>query len=127
MLVVQAPPHAPGDLLISDISISNVSQLPSLARAVNFDSCMTTSYQRRGITIAKPIDLATPVAVTVQNTTGAPVPAVSVGFISPPAFAIGELNKAYQCLPGSARRQLESQGASPTQLLGGATAGRVIG
>jgi hypothetical protein len=123
-LVIQADPHVPGDLVITDISVSNVSQLPSLAQNLPIESVEASQFSRQGITIAKPLDLATPVSVTVQNTS-ANVLNCAVGFISPPAFAIAELGKSYASLPGSERRKLESIGASPAQLFG--SVGRVIG
>ncbi len=118
----------PGELTITDISINNISQLPSLAQGIPFEAFQPNNFQRQGIMIAKPLDLGTPISVTVNNSTGAPIAAIHVGFVNPPSFAIAELQKRFAVLPARERKELEKIGASPIQLLGAnGTAGRVIG
>ena len=119
----------PGELVITDISINNVSQLPSLAQTIPFEAFQPNNFQRSGFVIAKPLDLGTPVSVTINNTTGAPIADIHVGFVNPPAFAIAEMSRSYSVLPAAERNALEKVGASPMQLLGAQAlpSGRIIG
>jgi hypothetical protein len=119
----------PGELVITDISINNVSQLPSLAQTIPFEAFQPQNFQRAGFVIAKPLDLGTPVSVTISNTTAAPIANIHVGFVNPPAFAIAEMSRSYSVLPASERNALEKVGASPMQLLGAQAlpSGRIIG
>ncbi len=131
MLVVDTTTAiAPGDLVISNISINNVSQMPSLAQTIPFEALTPANFTRQGYCIAKPLDLGTPVSVEITNTTAAPLAAIHVGWVNPAAFAIAEMQRSYAVLPASERKTLEKAGASPMQLLGTTApvaSGRVIG
>ena len=121
-------PHVAGDLTVQDISINNISQLPSLAQTIPVEAFEPQNFQRTGMVISKPLDLGTPVSVQITNNSGAPINSVHCGFVNPPAFMLSELARSYTSLPASERAELEKMGASPVQLLGGAPTapGRMI-